>query len=186
MSPGEGTSGLQPEVLEFLGNTFICSALQPGIRGQAPGSPLWQPAAGSRCLSLLWLLWCWSRCGAAQCARSFSRLVLARPVQLSAARLRNLVTHCCNVGRNVGGAAWGGSVSLGGGGLVKAGPGRFGNLALVSDGPPVVCVSRLTEWRLSRCCSHFLLICFFFLQEVWELRAGAVWGFGSPSRVCAL
>ena len=61
------------------------------------------------------------------------------------------------MGRNVGGAARGGSLTLGGGGLVKAGSGRFGNLALVSDRPPAVCVPRLTERRLSRRYSDFFL-----------------------------
>lgn len=51
---------------------------------------------------------------------------------------------------------------LGGRQLVKAGSGCFGNLALASDRPPVVCVPWLTGWRLSQCYSDFLLV--FFLS----------------------
>lgn len=74
------------------------------------------------------------------------------------------LTQSWGVGRSVGVAARGGSVTLGGKELVKAGSGCFGNLALVSDGPPVVCVPCLTERRLSRCYSNSLLGVF-LIQE---------------------
>lgn len=73
------------------------------------------------------------------------------------------LTQCWDVGKNVSSAAQASSVSPGGRGLVKAGSVCFGNLALVSDRPPTVCMPCLKEWRSSQRYSDFLLVWFIFV-----------------------
>lgn len=96
------------------------------------------------------------------------------------------MTQCWDVGGKVCSVALGDSVIPQGRELVKASSGCFGNLALFSERPAAVCMHRLMDWRLSQCCSDFLLV-FFLICETPGSCVEEQHGFGKqsvPSQCC--